>query len=64
MRSPPQCPASTRPIDGLAALSHQAAVTAAKTKVIVDEFALRSATALFDVGGASAPTLRQNLGRY
>ncbi|MEZ2410359.1 acyl-CoA dehydrogenase [Bosea sp. RCC_152_1] len=45
-------------------LSHQAALAAAKTKVIVDEFVLRSASALFDVGGASAATLRQNLDRH
>ncbi len=48
----------------LAGLSHEASLAAAKTKVIVDEFALRSATALFDVGGASAATLRKNLDRH
>ncbi|GJD49449.1 putative FMNH2-dependent monooxygenase SfnC [Methylobacterium crusticola] len=45
-------------------LSHDASVAAAKTKVVVDELVLRSATALFDVGGASAATLRQNLDRH
>ncbi|MFE1599026.1 acyl-CoA dehydrogenase family protein [Methylobacterium sp. ID0610] len=50
--------------DRLTRLSHDASVAAAKTKVVVDEFVLRSATALFDVGGASAATLRQNLDRH
>jgi alkylation response protein AidB-like acyl-CoA dehydrogenase len=45
-------------------LAHEAAVAAAKAKVIADELALRSATALFDVGGASAATQRQNLDRH
>jgi alkylation response protein AidB-like acyl-CoA dehydrogenase len=40
------------PVDDLA---HDAAVAAAKAKVTVDELALRAATALFDVGGASLP---------
>lgn len=48
----------------LPALVQEASLTAAKTKVVVDEFALRSSTALFDVGGASAATLRQNLDRH
>lgn len=46
------------------ALAHDAAIAAAKAKVIVDELALRSATALFDVGGASAATQRKNLDRH
>jgi alkylation response protein AidB-like acyl-CoA dehydrogenase len=50
-----------QPVDGLA---HDAAVAAAKAKVIVDELALRSATALFDVGGASAATRVKNLDRH
>jgi alkylation response protein AidB-like acyl-CoA dehydrogenase len=50
-----------RPVDDLA---HDAAVAAAKAKVIVDELALRSATALFDVGGASAATRGKNLDRH
>jgi alkylation response protein AidB-like acyl-CoA dehydrogenase len=45
-------------------LAHEAAVAAAKAKIIADELALRSATALFDVGGASAATERQNLDRH
>ncbi|MGD0106702.1 MAG: hypothetical protein ABSC06_22095 [Rhodopila sp.] len=48
------------PVDDLA---HDAAVAAAKAKVIVDELALRSATALFDVDGASAATRGKNLDR-
>jgi alkylation response protein AidB-like acyl-CoA dehydrogenase len=45
-------------------LAHEAALAAAKAKIIADELALRSATALFDVGGASAATRRQNLDRH
>jgi alkylation response protein AidB-like acyl-CoA dehydrogenase len=45
-------------------LTHDAAIAAAKAKVIVDEFALRSANAVFDVGGASAATRPQNLDRH
>jgi alkylation response protein AidB-like acyl-CoA dehydrogenase len=48
----------------VADLAHDAAVAAAKAKVIVDELALRSTTALFDVGGASAATQRKNLDRH
>ncbi|AZO80517.1 MULTISPECIES: acyl-CoA dehydrogenase family protein [unclassified Bosea (in: a-proteobacteria)] len=56
---------ATDPDDArLPALVHEASLTAAKTKVVVDEFVLRSSTALFDVGGASAATLRQNLDRH
>ena len=50
--------------EAVADLAHDAAVAAAKAKVIVDELVLRSATALFDVGGASAATLRKNLDRH
>jgi alkylation response protein AidB-like acyl-CoA dehydrogenase len=46
------------------ALAHDASVAAAKAKVIVDELTLRSATALFDVGGASAATRGKNLDRH
>jgi alkylation response protein AidB-like acyl-CoA dehydrogenase len=49
---------------GLDDLAHEAAVVAAKAKIIVDELALRSATALFDVGGASAATRGKNLDRH
>jgi alkylation response protein AidB-like acyl-CoA dehydrogenase len=47
-----------------AELAHDASVAAAKAKVITDELALRSATALFDVGGASAATKAKNLDRH
>jgi alkylation response protein AidB-like acyl-CoA dehydrogenase len=50
--------------DALGDVAHDASVAAAKAKVVVDELALRSATALFDVGGASAATKRQNLDRH
>jgi alkylation response protein AidB-like acyl-CoA dehydrogenase len=50
-----------QPVDDIA---HEAAVAAAKAKIIVDELALRSATALFDVGGASAATRGKNLDRH
>jgi alkylation response protein AidB-like acyl-CoA dehydrogenase len=49
---------------GLDTLAHDAALAAAKAKVIVDELALRSATALFDVGGPSAATRGKNLDRH
>jgi alkylation response protein AidB-like acyl-CoA dehydrogenase len=45
-------------------LAHDAALAAAKAKLVVDELALRSATALFDVGGASATTRGKNLDRH
>jgi alkylation response protein AidB-like acyl-CoA dehydrogenase len=45
-------------------IAHEAAVAAAKAKIIVDELALRSATALFEVGGASAATRGKNLDRH
>jgi alkylation response protein AidB-like acyl-CoA dehydrogenase len=45
-------------------LAHEAALAAAKAKIIADELALRSGTALFDVGGASAATARANLDRH
>jgi len=48
----------------LDALSHDAALVAAKAKVIVDELALRSANALFDLGGASAAGRERNLDRH
>ncbi|MDR6951162.1 alkylation response protein AidB-like acyl-CoA dehydrogenase [Ancylobacter sp. 3268] len=50
--------------NGLDELAHEAALTSAKAKVIVDELSLRSANALFDVGGASAATRRKNLDRH
>lgn len=45
-------------------LSHEAALVAAKAKVIVDEVALRSTNALFDLGGASAARRDRNLDRH
>ena len=45
-------------------LAHDAAIATAKAKVIVAELTLRSATALFDVGGASAATKGTNLDRH
>lgn len=45
-------------------LAHEASVAAAKAKIVADELSLRSATALFDVGGASAATQHQNLDRH
>lgn len=44
--------------------AQEAAAAAAKAKIIVDELALRSATALFDVGGASAAVRDKNLDRH
>lgn len=42
----------------------EATLSAAKTKVVVDGLALDAANRLFDVGGASAATVRQNLDRH
>ncbi|HEY9621786.1 MAG TPA: acyl-CoA dehydrogenase family protein [Crinalium sp.] len=42
----------------------KAALSAAKAKVVVDELALRSATLLFDVGGASSTKKSYNLDRH
>lgn len=44
--------------------AQDAAAVAAKAKIVVDELALRSATALFDVGGASAAVRGKNLDRH
>lgn len=45
-------------------LSHQASLVVAQTKVIIDELALRAATKLFDVGGASATRKSAFLDRH
>ena len=42
----------------------EAALAAAKAKVVVDELAIRSASLLFDVGGASATKRSANLDRH
>jgi alkylation response protein AidB-like acyl-CoA dehydrogenase len=52
---------AVKPVDELA---HDAAIAAAKAKVMIDELVLRSGTALFDVGGASAATRGKNLDRH
>lgn len=46
------------------ALAHHAAVLSSRAKLVVDELALRSATRLFDVGGASATQRAKNLDRH
>jgi len=45
-------------------LSHQASLLAAQTKVIVDELALKAASSVFDVGGASATKQSAHLDRH
>lgn len=45
-------------------LAHAFAVQSARAKLIVDELALRGATKLFDVGGASATQRVRNLDRH
>ncbi len=45
-------------------LSHQASLVTAQSKVIIDELALRAATKLFDVGGASATRKSAFLDRH
>jgi alkylation response protein AidB-like acyl-CoA dehydrogenase len=46
------------------AVALEAALSAAKAKLIVDDLALRSATLLFDVGGASTTKKSANLDRH
>ncbi|MFD2252084.1 alkylation response protein AidB-like acyl-CoA dehydrogenase [Pseudochelatococcus lubricantis] len=48
----------------LADLAHEASIAAAKAKIVIDEFVLRSANAAFEVGGATAATLRKNIDRH
>ena len=43
---------------------HEAALRAAKAKLVVDELAIRAAGRLFDVGGASATSRSKNLDRH
>lgn len=44
--------------------AHRAALLAAKAKIVVDEFALRAGSQLFDVGGASNTKRSHNLDRH
>lgn len=46
------------------ALFVQAALRAAKTKIVIDDLALEAASRLFEVGGASAATTGHNLDRH
>jgi alkylation response protein AidB-like acyl-CoA dehydrogenase len=46
------------------AVALEASLNAAKAKLVVDELALRSATLLFDVGGASTTKKSANLDRH
>jgi alkylation response protein AidB-like acyl-CoA dehydrogenase len=50
--------------EATAKLAHEAAVIAAKAKVVVDDLTVRSAAQLFDVGGASATKRSYNLDLY
>lgn len=45
-------------------LAHAASLAAAQAKVVVDEFAIRSGSLIFDVGGASATKRTLNLDRH
>ncbi|QIB32919.1 acyl-CoA dehydrogenase family protein [Ancylobacter pratisalsi] len=47
-----------------AALAHDAALAAARAKLIVDELAIRSAGRIFDLAGASAASRARNLDRH
>lgn len=44
--------------------AHEGAIAAAKAKVIVDELAIRSGAAIFDVGGATSTKSSANLDRH
>ncbi|NTI53011.1 acyl-CoA dehydrogenase [Agrobacterium rhizogenes] len=44
--------------------AHAAALAASKAKVVVDGLALRAASSIFDVGGASATSRAENLDRH
>lgn len=44
--------------------AHEGALAAAKAKVIVDELAIRSGSAVFDVGGATSTKASANLDRH
>ena len=46
------------------ALAHQASLQAAPAKVVVDALALKAASQMFDVGGASAAKRQANLDRH
>ncbi|WP_318509425.1 acyl-CoA dehydrogenase family protein [Bacillus sp. T3] len=53
-------------VDGVIdyALSHEASLQAAKAKVVIDSLALRAASLLFEVGGASATKSSAHLDRH
>lgn len=46
------------------AAAHEAALLAAQAKIVVDELAIRSASSMFEVGGASASRRGRNLDRH
>ncbi|MFG1378614.1 acyl-CoA dehydrogenase [Xanthobacter autotrophicus] len=50
--------------DAVNEAAHDAAVRAARSKVVIDDLVLRSASQLFDVGGASAAHRNLNLDRH
>ncbi|WP_458415111.1 acyl-CoA dehydrogenase family protein [Schinkia sp. CFF1] len=58
--------AINRAVDGVIdfSLSHEASLRAAQAKIIVDELALKAATLLYEVGGASATRQSTKLDRH
>lgn len=52
------------PTDAVNEAAHEAALRAARSKVVIDDLVLRSASQLFDVGGASAAHRALNLDRH
>ncbi len=56
--------AAGAPEEAVRDAGHDAAVKAARSKVVIDDLVLRSATQLFDVGGASAAARASNLDRH
>lgn len=50
--------------DELVAKAHEAAIQAAKAKVVIDDFVLKAGNVLFDLGGASSTQRSHNLDRH
>ncbi|MFG1477979.1 acyl-CoA dehydrogenase [Xanthobacter sp. V4C-4] len=56
--------ATGAPAEAVKEAAHEAAVRAARAKVVIDDLVLRAGSQLFDVGGASAAHRNANLDRH